>query len=258
MSARRKPVTAATGRILIWRGGSLWIGRGGEPARPHAHHAIQVTLAFPGDRVKVRAPAGVWKAHEAFIVAAQQRHEFDAHDQRVAQLFVEPESRDGRGLQLRHRKQGIAALDPALLRRELAALVRAYEERADDPTLTALAQAAIAALANTADRDAALDERVGRAIERIRSHLHERVMLRDIAAAAHLSPERFRHLFVEQTGVRFRPYVLWLRIEVALAEYVHGASLTEAAQAGGFADSAHLSRTFRTMFGISAASIHLE
>jgi hypothetical protein len=91
-------VVAATGRILIWQGGSLWIGRGGEPARPHAHHAIQVTLAFPGDRVKVRVPGGAWKAHDAFIVAAQQRHEFDARDQRVAQLFVEPESREGRGI----------------------------------------------------------------------------------------------------------------------------------------------------------------
>jgi len=258
MTAPRNHAAAATGRILIWRGGSLWIGRGGEPSRAHAHHAIQVTLAFPGDRVKVRAPGGTWKAHEAFIVAAQQRHEFDARDQRVAQLFVEPESRDGRGLQLRHRRQGISALDPALLSRELRALVRAYENREDDPALQELAQQAIAVVANTAEHDAPLDERIVRAIERVRARLDERITLRDIAAAVHISPERFRHLFVEQTGVRFRAYVLWLRIEVALAAYVGGASLTAAAQASGFADSAHLSRTFRSMFGISATSIHLE
>jgi AraC family transcriptional regulator len=258
MTATRSHVAAATGRILIWRGGSLWIGRGGEPARAHAHHAIQVSLAFPGDRVKVRVPGGAWKSHEAFIVAAQQRHEFDARDQRVAQLFVEPESRDGRGLQLRHRRQGIAPLEPALLGRVLATLVQAYEERADDSTLKSLAQDAIGVLAETAGCDSALDSRIARAVERVRGRLDQRITLGDIATAAHLSPERFRHLFVEQTGVRFRAYVLWLRLEVALGKYVAGASLTDAAHAGGFADSAHLSRTFRQMFGISAASIHFE
>ncbi|KAI3602682.1 hypothetical protein D8I24_3233 (plasmid) [Cupriavidus necator H850] len=48
----------------------------------------------------------------------------------------------------------------------------------------------------------------------------------EIAAAVHLSPERFRHLFLEETGIRFRPYVLWLRMEVAIASYAAGNNLT--------------------------------
>jgi AraC-like DNA-binding protein len=35
-------------------------------------------------------------------------------------------------------------------------------------------------------------------------------------------------------------------------------SLTDAAQSAGFADSAHLSRTFRRMFGIAADSLRLS
>ncbi len=58
--------------------------------------------------------------------------------------------------------------------------------------------------------------------------------------------------------MRFRAYVLWLRLEIALSAYVDGKSLTEAAYAGGFADSAHLSRTFKKMFGITAASVLTE
>jgi AraC family transcriptional regulator len=95
-------------------------------------------------------------------------------------------------------------------------------------------------------------------VELIRGRLDEPIRLAEIADAVFLSPDRFRHLFIEETGIRFRPYVLWLRIELALAAYAAGKSLTEASHAGGFADSAHFSRTFRRMFGIAPASLQRE
>lgn len=73
-----------------------------------------------------------------------------------------------------------------------------------------------------------------------------------------MSPDRFRHLFMAETGVTFRAYLLWLRLECALTSYVAGSSLTDAAHTGGFADSAHFSRTFRRMFGIAPASLRPE
>jgi AraC-like DNA-binding protein len=97
-----------------------------------------------------------------------------------------------------------------------------------------------------------------RALELIRERLGEAISLKSIAAEVHLSPDRFRHLFMDQTSVAFRAYVLWLRLECSLAAYIAGKTLTESAYAGGFADSAHLSRTFRRMFGITPASIRPE
>jgi AraC-like DNA-binding protein len=77
-------------------------------------------------------------------------------------------------------------------------------------------------------------------------------------AAAALSTGRFRHLFVRETGVAFRPYVLWLRLNVAIECSMQGRSWTEAAHEAGFADSAHLSRTFRRMFGMNPATLVRE
>ena len=70
-----------------------------------------------------------------------------------------------------------------------------------------------------------------------------------------LSPSRLRHLFVEQTGLAFKTYVLWLRLQRALRAYADGANLTEAAHAAGFADSAHFSRTFKRTFGLPATTL---
>jgi AraC-like DNA-binding protein len=79
--------------------------------------------------------------------------------------------------------------------------------------------------------------------------------LAEAAALAHLSPSRFRHLFVAETGTTFRAYVLWVRIQHAIVDMMAGRSWTDAAHAAGFADSAHLNRTFRRMFGISPSML---
>ena len=249
----------ATGRILLWRGASLWIGLAGEPAGFHAHHAVQITLPFPGSRVRFRRPSGDWTSYVAAIVAAHQPHALEAREQFVAQIFVEPESPEGRGLQLRYRDEGISALAAATLEKETAALANAYESRASDARLIELAVAAIATLAGTSAVPKELpDARIALAVELIRERLGDAIPLNAIAAAVHLSPDRFRHLFMEETGVGFRPYLLWLRLECSLGAYVGGTTLTEAAHAGGFADSAHLSRTFKRMFGITPASVRPE
>jgi len=93
------------------------------------------------------------------------------------------------------------------------------------------------------------DERILRATAYIKSHLEAPLTLEEVAAEAFLSPSRFRHLFVEQTGMALRPYILWRRFLRVWELLMEGASLSTAAHAAGFADAAHLTRTCRRMFG---------
>ena len=69
---------------------------------------------------------------------------------------------------------------------------------------------------------------------------------RSLAAMVHVSPERFSHWFVEQTGLPLRSYLKWVRLIESLRQLAAGGSLTEAA---------HLSRTFRAMLGSSPANL---
>ncbi len=95
-----------------------------------------------------------------------------------------------------------------------------------------------------------LDPRITAAVRALRSAGGSYPTSRDLARTVGLSASRLRHLFAEQIGMSFRRYTLWLRLNAVLDELLEGASLTTGAHAAGFADSAHLSRTFRRMFGI--------
>ncbi|MEL7400001.1 MAG: AraC family transcriptional regulator, partial [Pseudomonadota bacterium] len=73
----------------------------------------------------------------------------------------------------------------------------------------------------------------------------------EVSANLALSESRFLHLFRQQMGIAWRPYLLWRRLLCAVQQMAHGLSATAAAHQAGFADSAHLSRTFRSTFGMT-------
>ncbi|RZJ06977.1 MAG: AraC family transcriptional regulator [Rubrivivax sp.] len=245
-----KPIVGI-GRVLLWSGGSLWIGRATGHAQAHAHHAIQISLALTGRLRLCGEDAQPWREHAAAMVRPHQRHQFDGSGETVAQVFVEPETPQGRALLQQYGEEPIADLPVELIRPLHAALLEAFERDAPDEALVSISHRLVTALCGQASLALNVDARVSRAIEFVRARLHEPVTLAQAAAAAHLSPSRFRHLFVAQTGLSFRAYLLWARVEAAVGAAMGGLSWTQAAQDWGFADSAHLSRTCRRMFGIA-------
>jgi AraC family transcriptional regulator len=250
---------AGRGRILVWEGASLWVLEGaGDHAQTdfHSHHAIQVTLALEGD-FELRA-AGERLAGPAVAVAPDASHVFTAAG-RIAFLFVEPESAAGQALMAAaFRGRALAALPERALAPHLAALSTAFAANQDDDALMRIGREIVSALAGSAERPAAPDHRVQAMLTYAGANLEAPLSLPAAASAACLSPSRARHLFVAQTGLPFKTYILWLRIKRAVEIYAGGASLTEAAHEAGFADSAHFSRTFRRTFGVPAASLRVN
>lgn len=82
------------------------------------------------------------------------------------------------------------------------------------------------------------------------------IRLASVAETAGLSGERYRHLFANALGLPFRRYLLWRRIARAVGRIRSGEDVTSAAHAVGFADSAHLARTMKAMFGINAKQLN--
>ena len=253
---------AGQGRILFWEGASLWImevllppGASSNSTDFHAHHAIQITLSLGGQfelRTKDARIAG------DAVVAADEMHLFEAEG-RIAILFVEPESEAGRAIAETYLCQAPLAKLPSDQIADLADRLSEAARTSDTESLVleGIGRALVARLAGV-DRVTMPDPRVRRIIDYAASHLDGPITLSSVASAAGLSPSRMRHLFVEQTGLQFRTFLLWVRIVKAVGLFSEGSSLTEAAHEAGFADSAHFSRTFRRMFGLSAASLRLD
>jgi AraC-like DNA-binding protein len=254
-SSRAPRPIAGVGRVMLWSGGSLWIGRQAGLARRHAHHAIQIALALRGCfRMSDEQDAG-WREHAGAIVMPHRRHQFDGCGADVAMIFVEPETVQGRALVARHAARAVTPIEPALLQRIVAPLREGFDAGVDNAALASMACDAVSMLVGAAPAGERVEPRIERSIAWLRGRLAGSITLADAAAQAHLSPSRFRHLFVAQTGVSFRAYVLWARVASAMGAGMSGQSWTAAAQEAGFADSAHLSRTCRRMFGIAPAML---
>lgn len=249
---------AGRGRVFVWEGASLWVlAADGKRAgtSPHAHHAHQVTLSLGGGFVLTddsRSCTGPVAA-----VAADHRHGFTATGM-AALLFIEPESIAGRTLSARFPAgAALVDLDPEPLGPAIADLRASFVAGRPDAAFIAIGRALVTMLCGEAP-SGTLDARVNAMIGHVRAHLDGPIDLASVAGSACLSPSRARHLFASETGLSFKAFVLWQRLERAVLCYAAGHSLTEAAHLAGFADSAHLSRTFRKTFGIPASQLELS
>ncbi|MGW5569716.1 helix-turn-helix domain-containing protein [Nocardia thailandica] len=75
--------------------------------------------------------------------------------------------------------------------------------------------------------------------------------LGELAADIGISVSRLSHIFTAQVGLPYVAWRRWVRLQLGFAVVRGGGSLTAAAHAAGFADSAHLTRTCRDLIGIS-------
>lgn len=255
---RQSKNIAGIGRVVLWRGGSLWIGRDAGKAESHAHHAIQVSLALTDTLCLYDHEAGSWAEYSGAIVLPHRRHQFDGGGKSVAHIFVEPETVHGQKLMDMYSGAAIQALPVAVTENLIALLGKAMEDKVANENLIAAGRQGITLIAGVSDALPPIDPRITKAIEFTHSRIKSRITLAAAANAAHLSPSRFRHLFMAQTGISFRGYLLWSRVASAIAEAMSGVPWIDAAQNWGFADSAHLSRTCRRMFGVAPSMLIKE
>lgn len=256
-AGKRDMPIVGRGRIIVWEGASLWVLEAEHQSAEtdsHAHHAIQITFAIKGGFV-LGVP-GKWVSGPIVAVASDTEHVFRATGA-AALLFIEADSPVGRALSAElFRESAIVEVQAARAMSWLEEMRCCLDEGCGEVGWEALGRSIVDDWsASVMPRPA--DDRIHRMIAFASARLDTKLSLPSAAGHINLSPSRASHLFVENTGLPFKTYVLWLRLERAVQLYANGSSLTEAAHEAGFADSAHLSRTFRRTFGVPATALRL-
>lgn len=201
---------------LIFRPGIFAFYGHGINATGHSHRAVQLVLPDPPD------------AAPATIIASQQPHSLTLAAGWV--VLIEPQCDLAQALTGADHERQQAALQQ--LSGQLQQPHQWHPGQTLDPRLQRLLQQLDGCL-----NDDCLKPDHWRAA--------------DVAAQLALSESRFLHLFRAQMGVAWRPYLLWRRLLCAVRRMSQGCSATDAAHQAGFSDSAHLSRTFRSTFGMT-------
>ncbi len=206
-------------------------GEIGETAA-HSHAAVQILLVTAGE-VSLTDAAGRTMAATIAIIPPAARHEVRAEPGTAGLLaYLDPDSIAGRAAIARLR--GLPAEDVASwisAATPRPGVLLPGESMGSHPpgSHAAVADALRLAAGNPAGPPT----------------------LVEMAAQVALSPSRLSHVFAEQMGLPYAAWRRWTRLRRAMDAVRDGDSLTEAAHAAGFADSAHLTRTCRDMFGIT-------
>jgi AraC-like DNA-binding protein len=232
----------------IWLNPGIFIIYGAAlDAQTHKHHAIQ----FVWPNVNSQCQFNEQEMSGPFMINSQVSHQLKLEGGWV--LLVEPNSDLGQQLSQQLAKQDSVSLSCHTPQKKTP------PEPQDDPTswLSPLFTELGLSFEYGAENSSVSDPRIQQLITRLNECLPGECLkpaswrASEVAEGLSLSESRFLHLFSEQMGIAWRPYLLWHRMICAVNALMKGSSVTDAAHMAGFSDSAHLSRTFRSHFGMS-------
>ena len=234
------------GAYFIWDGSLLYVGPGGRSSF-HSHHLIQIGMSV--DVLRLRVGDEPFTRCRGFVLDSDVPHQIVcAGREPIYFIWVDPESDVAGRLY-----QKLPEMRGGMVQVEGVGSMHVAETCAEAARARTEILSALGAMAGETRQ---IDERVRGVLQSIQIRLTEDApTVEALAEEVFLSPSRLMHLFSDQVGIPIRRYVLWRRIMIAVQGMAKGQSMTEAAFESGFSDSAHLSRTFRDMFGISPSEL---
>ncbi len=217
-------------------------------AAPHNHHAIQVIWPQRNSLCKLNEN----DIAELVIIDSKIEHQLQMSAGWI--LLVEPKSNLGQELSNKLAGQSLKTFSSPF------STTMKTPTQTEDLTVLLTPLFSTLKLTNQLlliNNDTVVDKRIQQLLTQLGQCLHGDCIkpsnwrASEVAKQLALSESRFLHLFSEELGIAWRPYLLWRRMMCAIQAMVNNSSATEAAHLAGFSDSAHLSRTFKNAFGMT-------
>ncbi len=221
----------------------------------HKHHAAQICIGLESP-FQLLNEKGVSVTCRAAIITANTAHQLQAHDTNIASLYLDVQSDVYQQLLNEYDLNDEQAIQSLTISPELfTSLVGLYCEERGEYSAKAVINQILNEFINQSTNKVNLDQRVLSVLQQLDNHIESQIPIDDLAASINLSTSRLAHLFKSNLGIPIRRYSLWRRIRFAIKHAIEHQSLTEGAHFAGFADSAHFSRVFKEMYGITPSMI---
>lgn len=262
MTNKNHRIPCLTPRLLLWSHEVLFLGaclsrqapyrttqelmvvclEGSLTIRPESHAPVSTRSCL--------IPPGTWL----------DRTLIEGHGPVLGIYFLAPFSQDYPALASRMTHQGDGLY---CHHQEETAVIRAMTDARNQPVITPGEARSLVrdtlippALQGLTFRE--YDPRALTVAKRIREDLHDAPSLTTLANEVNLSESRLEKLFKEQAGLPITQYRLRYRVFISTIIMALGYSVTEAALLAGFSNSAHLSRCYRQVNGVTPSSTFLN
>ena len=223
----------------------------------HSHYALQIAILLEG---KYKLFIDNREIEKSVFINSDTPHRHIRQSGKQLSIFIEPESALGGAIRTScpENYRILTRLKQSDQKREGEKIVEALSSKKLSQEMV---ENFIREIIPVRIPSRKSDRRIDLLLEKIEIRnrtFPEETSVDQLVAEIPVSPSHLRHLFKNQTGVSIKRYLLWQKVKDGIGYIIEGNNLTTAAFRAGFSDSAHLSRTFREMFGISPMQIQKE
>lgn len=234
-------------RLYFAHGAALFVGTVND-TYVHRHNMLQYTHARASEfSIEI---GGECIRTSSILLDSNCRHRLTGKDDVQAILLIEPETRAGMLLREHLGGRLFRIPDSGV---DIVGLIESGPP--GDPSISPLVHSLLARLNINTNAASRTDGRIDRVIDIIKGTEGKRISVGELARSVLLSESRLQHVFKDRTGISIKKYLQWKRLIDGIDAVIKGNDFTFAAHEAGFADSAHMSRTFKEMFGINLMDI---
>lgn len=251
-----------SGEITVGLGWVYYKGPVGDTAF-HQHYTVQICFPTRSGPLVIETPESKKIVNDILVIGSNVSHRFSSPSAAATLLYIDPILLKQKTTKLEI--DGVTTLDlPASQKEAISTFLDNSNLRssdrgnrhAEEPDFGSALTELIWPEACNQPSFAPIDPRISAALSHIDAADDLNLRLGDVVGHSGLSASRFRHLFSAQVGMSLKSYLLWSKLQRAIQSLATDPSLTHAAHIAGFADSAHLSRTFRRTFGLTADDLN--
>ena len=214
----------------------------------HNHHALQISISLKNE-IKICCNSTEITGN-IILIGADVEHRLVKGELGLL-ILVDPESDEAYYLKKILHKNDISIVEQEKIASIVQPISSVMTNNILYPEMERLFYNIIEGITGKKTERSILDKRILRVIDFVNGLEQIKAPIGKLTDIACLSESRLQHLFKEQVGIPIRRYLLWRKLLSAFESISRGSDFTSASIEAGFSDSAHFSRTFKKMFGLT-------